>query len=634
MILAASGRCGCGAFFQSMAYSLALVAVLCLGRVVYAEPSADLRKKLNDPSPSVRKQAALTLAETNEADAIPVLIDLLAESPAEECKEIDEYLTQLAGAWVPTPLPAGDDSDARKKRRDAWMQWWRAADGKAQLAVIRQHTPTPELRRQVKTLLTQLGDDAFAKREAADKELHRLGRLALPQLREAASNSDPEVARRARRLIERLEGDTSRHLPRAAVRLVALRKPEGATAALLAYSPLAEEENLLDDVKTALTALALRDGKLDVALLHGLSDERSRLRALAAEALAQGGGKAGGDAVRKLLRDDVPSVRLRIALALARTGNKDSVPVLIDLLALLSDDEIGEAEEKLYQLAGDSAPETTLGTTPSDKKKRRDAWAAWWKNNAERADLQRLKGAPSLGYTVLCDTLKNRIYEIDRHGKERWRIENLQLPIDATVLPGNRVLLAEYSANRVTERDFKGKILWQKQIAEPNGVQRLPNGNTFIVSRQGTILEVDRAGKEVYRLKNVPNDLRAAHRTPQGTVVYLTPKGECVFADTTGKRLKSFDTRHIPSDVNGLQLMPNGHILISPQQGDKLVEYNGEGKKIREIHAPQASTAMGLPNGNYLVASHQGQRVYEVNRAGKIVWEHKNAGHVYQARRR
>lgn len=588
-----------------------------------------LLQQLKAPSPAVRKQAALTLAEANDADAISVLIGLLAELPVEESKEIDEYLTQLAGEWIPIFAQNGDDLAARKKRRQIWKKWWEGVDGKAQLAAIRRHTPTPELRRKVEALLVQLGDDAFFTREAADTELHRLGRIALPQLREAASNHDAEVARRARRLIERLESDPKSQLSRAAVRLVALRKPAGAAAALLDYSPLAEEENLRDDVTNALTALAVRQGQLETALLHGLTDRRPHFRSLAAEALAQGGGKAGCAAVRKRLGDEVASVRLRIALALARSGEKDGVPVLIDLLPLLSDEEIGAAEEALYQLAGDTAPET-----PDDKKQRRDAWAAWWKNNGERADLRRLKNPTELGYTLLCDTGKNCIFEIDRHGKERWRIGGLLLPSDAVVVPGNRVLVAEYLANRVTERDLTGKILWQKNINEPNGVQRLPNGNTFLVSRQGAILEVDRAGKEVYRLQNVPHDVRAAHRTPQGTIVYLTPKGECVYADTTGKRLKSFDTHHLPSDVNGLQVLPNGHILVSPQQGDKLVEYSGEGKKIREIRAPQAATAMGLANGNYLVASYLAQRVYEVNRGGRIVWEYKNAGHVYQARRR
>jgi HEAT repeat protein len=617
---------------HGLAERLALLIVLaCTGAVLGDQPF-DLRKRLNDPSPQVRKQAALTLAEGDDADAIPVLIDLLAELLAAECKEIDEYLLDLAGEWKPA-RQSGDES-AGKTRRDVWRTWWRATDGKAQLGAIRQHTPTPELRRQVKTLLDQLGDDAFATRQAADTELHRLGRLALPQLRESASSHDAEVAQRARRLIERIDGDPKRQLPRAAVRLVALCKPEGAAATLLAYLPLAEEENLLKDVKQALTALALREGKLDVSLLRALTDDVPQVRAVAAEALAQGGGKEGRRAARELLHDRSPSVRLCVALAVARAGDKDAVPVVIDLLTLLPDEEVGEAEEMLYQLAGDTPPETVAGAKSDDKKKRRDVWDAWWKSNAERMDATRLNLHPLLGYTLLCDTNKNRVYEIDRNGKERWSIDNLKLPVDAVVTPGNRVVIAEYQANRVSERDFKGKILWQKQIGQPIGVQRLANGNTFIATYQGTIMEVDRAGKEVYAINNISGGIRAARRSRHGSIFYVTPKGECVRIDTTGKRLKSFETRHHHGDVGGLDLLPNGNLLLSPQGGAKLAVYNAEGKKMLDVEAPQAATATGLPNGHFLVASYQSGRVYEVDRNGKIVWEQKGVGHVYRARRR
>ncbi|MGH7222296.1 MAG: PQQ-binding-like beta-propeller repeat protein, partial [Gemmataceae bacterium] len=351
-------------------------------------------------------------------------------------------------------------------------------------------------------------------------------------------------------------------------------------------------------------------------------------------ALVRGGGRDGRAVVRKLLADDAPSVRLRTALALAQSGDKDGVPVLIDLLAVLPDEQVNQAETALFQLAGDSAPQTTLGMEAAEKKKCRDAWAAWWKVNAGRVDLTRMRAHALLGYTLICDTRANRVYEIDRHGKQRWAIDNVALPTDAVVLPGNRVLIAEYNANRVTERDFKGTILWEKPVSQPIGVQRLANGHAFITSAVGNLREVDRTGKDIYVVQNAPKVVRAAYRSRQGSIVCLTGTGECVLVDTTGKRLKSFDTHHVPADLGTMDLSPNGRILVTLQRGNKIVEYNAEGKKLRDVAAPHPSTATALPNGHILVASHQGQRVYELDRGGKIVWEHKGAGNAYRARRR
>jgi len=56
---------------------------------------------------------------------------------------------------------------------------------------------------KVARLIQQLGDDAFAKREAASKELEAIGAPALAALRKAAASSDDfEIRRRAERIGE------------------------------------------------------------------------------------------------------------------------------------------------------------------------------------------------------------------------------------------------------------------------------------------------------------------------------------------------------------------------------------------------------------------------------------------------
>src|SRR5262245_19344279 len=56
---------------------------------------------------------------------------------------------------------------------------------------------------KIDDLIKQLGDDSFAKREAASKALAQLGEPALAALRKAADSSDDaEVRTRATRLVE------------------------------------------------------------------------------------------------------------------------------------------------------------------------------------------------------------------------------------------------------------------------------------------------------------------------------------------------------------------------------------------------------------------------------------------------
>jgi HEAT repeat protein len=592
------------------------------------------RRLLTDPSSGVRLRAALALAEAHDAEAIPILIDLLLELPLDERKRVEAFLTQLAGEWAPVLPPQSEDKIARRIRRDAWAAWWRNADGPSLLAAVREHTPTPEGRKRVAGLIAQLGGEEFTVREGATKELFALGWVCVPQLREAAKSRDSEVARRAEQLIERIELEPAHRLPTAALRLLAVRKPEGCVEALLTYLPFAEGETLSSELRKSLAALARRDGKPDPDLLHALAAADGVVRAAAAEALAKGGGVEGRAAAHKLLTDRAPDVRLRVALALTVAQDREAVPALIDLLTIVSGDQLGQVEDALCQLAGDTSPEVSLGEKPEERKKCRDAWAAWWKVNAQRVDLSRLTVRAWLGYTLVCDLNGNRVYELDRHGQQRWAITNAGGPIDARILPGNRVLIAEYGADRITERDFKGNILWERRIPNPVNVQRLPNGNTFVATANGPIVELDRSGKEVYTIPNLPGNTLAANRTRHDHIIALTQGGQCIRLDTSGKQLKSFAAGQNSRCLGGIDLLPNGRILVPQNNRGKVIEYDGDGKVIVEIDAPNAIAATGLPNGHVLVATQNAQRVYEVDRAGKVVWEHNAAGQVFRARRR
>jgi hypothetical protein len=341
--------------------------------------------------------------------------------------------------------------------------------------------------------------------------------------------------------------------------------------------------------------------------------------------------------VRKLLQDAEPAVRLRAALALAAAGERAAVPVLIDLLAVLPADQAGPAQEALYQLAGDKAPEAPAGEDAASRKKWRDAWAAWWKGHGDKVELARL--APSrewLGYTLLVEVNNGgagRVVELGRDNKPRWKVVGLQFPVDAVVLPGNRVLIAEHNGRKVTERDFKGNILWQKEglNGQVVNVQRLPNGHTFIATNL-QLLEVDRAGKEVFAV-NLPGGIEAAYKARNGHVICLTAPGRCVRLDARGKQLKSFPSNR-SGWTSGLDLLPTGRILITQPNRNKVAEFDAEGKVVLEFDAPQVTTATALPNGHILAGSFNTQRAFEVDRKGKVVWEYQDIYHVFRARRR
>jgi HEAT repeat protein len=614
-------------------------AVDALCRPDHPEQMAAVRKLLQDPKPAVRLHAALALARQQDATAFPVLIDLLAELSPAQRQDAEDVLEQLAGEWSPKLTLSGEDDVSRRIRRDAWAAWWRNTDGPALLAEFHKRTLSPADLHKFESLIEKLADNRFTQREAAVADLVAYGSRAVPLLRAAARGKDPERAHRSDRCLQLIaqRGDDS--LPPAAPRLLALRKPPGAAEALLAYIPWAEGDLLIQELRQALAALALRAGKPDPALIQALEDPLPPRRIAAAEALARAGGLDARPAVRQLLRDPDPGVRVQVALALAKAHEREAVPVLIGSIPQAPADDRTQALDALALLAGAKTPDVPFGEDDTAHRKWQEAWTAWWQGPGASVSLERLDAQKSfLGYTLLVQIQANgtgRVLELTREGRPRWEIENLQFPVDAHILGDNRVLITEYNGMKVTERDFKGNILWQKQglHSQPVNAQRLLNGHTFIAT-MNELLEVDRDGREVFRHNLPGQNIVAACKGRNGEMACLTAQGQCVRLDAHGKEIKSFPSGRDGGWTSGIDLLPNGHFLIAQPNRGSVTEVTPDGKTVWQASAPGVTSATGLPNGHILVASHPSQHVVELDRTGRTVWEHKDNNHTFRARRR
>ena len=597
-----------------------------------------IRPLLKDPRPTVRLHAALGLARNHDAEAIPVLIDLLAELPKAERKLAEDYLTQLAGEWAVT-VPGSSEEVLRHIRREVWKAWWESTTGANLLDEFRKRTLSEAEREKVLGLIRKLGDPDLMTREKASAVLLAMGPAAAPLLHQAVQKADAQARPYAVKCLELIEKDGSTVLPSAAVRLIALRKPAGAAEALLGYLPFAENDGITEELKNALAAVAEVNGRPDPVLVQALQDKVDARRAAAAEVLCRSGREEQLALVRPLLQDADLNVRLRAALALAGARDKQAVPVLIALLGEVPPEQSSPAADYLYRLAGDKAPTFLAANDAEARRKWRDAWADWWQKNGATVDLVKLEQSQrTLGLTLVIEQYHSarghgRVFELDAAGKVLWQIAGLQYPLDAQYLPGDRVLIAEQNFNRVTERDLKGAILWQKQVNQPFRCQRLPNGNTLIGTRT-QILEASPDGKEkvLFQVGQGAN-IAVASRLPNGRIAVLTYAAEYVLLDADGREVKKVPVAFLRAAAQSVDFLANGHVLASLNASGKVIEYNLDGKIFWEAKVPAPGNLTRLPNGNVLVVS-QNSRLVELNRAGQTVGELKGDMLPWRAWRR
>jgi hypothetical protein len=511
-----------------------------------------------------------------------------------------------------------------------------ATDGPGLLAFFRARSPDVARQKELELLIQDLGSDSFPVREHASLELVAAGPPARSYLQQALASADLEMVRRARLCLEEIDRAPGPALSGAAVRLLGLRKPQGAIPALLAYLPFCDDEAVEEEVVQVLSRLAQQAGPIEPTLSAALRDPLRVRRGAAAYALGRVGAVEHQALVRALLADTDPRVRLRAAQGLVAGKDKTAVPVLIALMEEAPLPVSSQAEELLFRIAADKAPSVSVGQGDAGARKQcRAAWTGWWRDHGPAVDLTRFEEAEQpMGVTVIAELDSNKVWECGPDGKPHWQLTGLMGPIDAQVLPGGRVLIAENRSQRITERDLSGKILWQQTVpSNPICCQRLPNGNTFVATYQG-VMEFTRDNKEVYSHHPIAAPfIFGAQKLRNGHIVFISAQNTLVEMEPNGKEI-----RRVPVTTNGnwcgVEALPGGHYLVALMWNGKVAELDTGGREVRAITVPGACSATRLPNGNPLIACMGSNRVVEYDWTGKKIREIPTAGRPFHAHRR
>jgi WD40 repeat protein len=197
--------------------------------------------------------------------------------------------------------------------------------------------------------------------------------------------------------------------------------------------------------------------------------------------------------------------------------------------------------------------------------------------------------------------------------------------MDAQVLPGNRVLIAEQTAKRVTERDFKGNVLWEYVTNEDTiNCKRLPNGNTWIGTRNN-VMEIRPNKSVVFSYKIADQYMHAVRRLANGSFVGITSTGVIHEVNAVGKQIRTVQVAQ-EGTWGDVDVLPNGNYLIANYGSGFVREVDHTGKIIREVKAADATGLERQPNGQLLVSGGESARIIDWN--GRTIWSTKSNGSI------
>ncbi len=531
------------------------------------------------------------------------------------------------------------------------------------LDYLKARTLTDADQSKIGEVINRFGADEFDDRVKATEDVEKFGSAAIGPLKAAEKHTDPEIAYRARQALKRMEKVPHAAVAAAAVRSLAKLKPKDAAAALLGFLPMADSDEVAEEIHTALIALAVVDGKAEPALVKALDDKSVLRRSAAYVALIEGG--PAGERVR--IKDAYPLVKAAVRketdvdakfrglwAMLLTSREKEFVSELIDMIPQLPRGRIWQLEEFLLQVAGKDKPDARFGKSDESLTKAKTAWAGWWAKKADAFDLVKFAFNPRItGHTD--------IIEYDYNGYGRYRVVTLgpdqkvkaslggtgvnqmNYPSDVKKLSNGNYLIAEQNGNRVTERDSTGRIVKTTTVSQPLSIDIIPEGGMVVVCRN-QVLQYDKDMKQVWQFTRQQYDIMGGRRLPGGDIVFITQfqggpnAANCYrLGAKDGKEVgKALTLPGRFQQYQAIDAVGEDKIMVCEQ--NRVIEYDLKtGKEGWKHDVNNPTSCQRLPNGNTLISIlHYGNgnagRVIEIDTTGEVVWDYESKDGLRPAR--
>lgn len=449
-------------------------------------------------------------------------------------------------------------------------------------------------------LVEKLDSPDYRERRRATKELKRVPRISIKSLRrfEESNKDKPERLVRIRAVIKFLSDAQQPEIQHAVLRHITTQEYKGMTEELYQVYPNLSTEKTVR--RAAAMAISSSATESNYQLLESILDNQESELFLRISAF-RGMWRVNQElALEKVLghRDQLPAAD-SLGMDMANKLVEIHHPVSIDfLLALCESEELHVRNQAYYilnRLAGQK-PDYVKFRDDDLRETVVDDLRSWIAKNPYEIDYERKSSELLLGRILICDYSNNKIIEYDTEGNEVWTQEAPN-PFACMGLPNGHRLVSHYSSQKLVEYDSEGDVFKEFTGLPSNisGIDRIENGNTLIAAGQ--------SGNKVMELD------------PEGTIIVdLAVDG----TPTSVKQMRS------------------GNLLVALFGSSKVVEIDREGNVLHEIDIPFTPYhAVELESGNILISCTNPGKIAEYTYDGELVWEMDNdSTNLYHAQRR
>jgi len=196
-----------------------------------------------------------------------------------------------------------------------------------------------------------------------------------------------------------------------------------------------------------------------------------------------------------------------------------------------------------------------------------------------------------------------------------------------TRLPSVHRFLASVPGEGVFLYDLRGVELWSFRC-DPYDACELPGGRFLITERHaGRVFIVSRDGKVTWERTGLQGPVNAEPLDHGGVLILENDSGsalECVEGDMVRR---SYDGHRTPFDA---RRRPNGNVVVADSGSNRIVEYDLEGRKLRETGVLKFPNSLYLlQGGRTLFTTYTNGTIGELDESGALAWERRIGGTLY-----
>ena len=573
-------------------------------------------KLLGDSSEQVSSMATLALLKQMDKRAIPQAIKAFETATPENAKRMEDTLMAIAGEWsVQGPLPT--DQLSQKIRQSIWEAWWKNIQSRDLLAPVRLATITPEKAITIRSMVSKMISDGTELTKTFTENLSPAEAGFLLNL----ANHSKKVESACLKSMGELEKiNRKQDVTTALIQLIELSQPDDAANTLIQYASSCPDEATWEQLKSVLNKDPKKTIACESVLKNNNSPEPSK--ALAMELISP-----ESEPFREIqakIHEKSAVLKIAYAKVMFLKEPYDCAKLILETCKELPNQK---ASWLMNWMAGQIENTTTEINTesPEETVKTMERLGTWLEANKGKIQLIKSTTSKLSNPILLVENMNpekksGRVLLMGEKGGILWEINNLNSPNDAKFNQG-RVLISEAGNNRVTERDIRGNVLWEKQIQNPFYVQKTSNGNIFIAARN-EILELDSKGKEIFKHSVSGQTILAARKSGPTEYHVLQYSGNLVKINSKGSELSKviipFPTNF---GLNGATLLADGKILVSIPTINKIMEFSDRGNLLHEYDSTAPGIATRNMDGTILASNLQANKLVKIRRDGKVLWE-------------